>query len=454
MHQSLLALCLYITANTVIATTNISIPIDERFWLYPNAKVSALYQSIREKVTAPYEISIVFADKVILNLVDDDRTVSKIGMNETHHDITIIRKPDYVALLEMVIDIDNVEDIPWLNEIMDILSQPDVSANRCHHLSQLGHALKCDHNGHLIELDLSHLNLSGSIHLEMMPQTVLSLDLSFNDFDSLDLNELRGTSLEKLNVENNRRCLIDTKCFQSDMYASLGDRLPLRELQLSSYQIVPWDTKHHGMNNWFYHRDQRTLRVLIVDGVLLSADNPMTFRARMLMLVDKVTNKEMIPWYQLWKDEQSIHARKLTHFGIKYRQNRRGISCAYTINLGGLGLQGHVDLGYLPRNVFNVDLSNNNLSSISCVGDGEYNLRELSLMHNDNLHIDWLQIDASSPFCCLYSLHRLRVSSNQLDLRQEPIWEWLAGSPLKTVVVDHVVLQRSTRDFQKHLTEN
>ena len=423
---------LSLTVSIVPAT----IGIKEPFVIGPNDTVSSLYQAVNARINATCEISIVFGGKIILNLANDYRSVTAVGMNEILNDIQIIRKPDCVSLLEMVDGVINKEQIPWFNQATECLSDP--SSNRCQNVCRFGHGLECDDSGNLIGIDLSHLNLTGSIRLESLPSSVEALDLSFNDLNTLDLDALRGKSLEKLNVEQNGRCRMNTKCFYNDS----GPSLPLRELQVSIYQTLPWVTKHIRTNNWFYHQDQRTLNVLTVDGARLSLENPMPFKMRMLKVVEGVTNQELIPWFHKWNTYQLIPVKQLKRCGISYRQNRGGIANAYKVNLSGLGLRGHIDLGYLPRNVYNVDLSNNNLSSISFVGDGEYNLRGLNLENNHNLRIDLMQIDCTTTHCCLCSLYRLRVSSSQLSLCQERIWEWLVKSRLRAIVIDGVEVHR------------
>ena len=419
---------LSVTVSIVPAT----IGIKEPFVIGPNDTVSSLYQAVNARINTSCEISIVFGGKIILNLANDYRPVTAVGMNDILNDIQIIQKPDYVSLLEMVDGVINKKDIPWFHSALECLSDP--SSNRCQNVCGFGPGLECDDNGNLIGIDLSHLNLTGSISLESIPQSVRSLDMSFNDLHTVNLSGLKGKSLAKLNVENNGRCRINTKCFYNDS----GSTLPLRELQVSSYQLMPWITKHIRTNNWFYHRDQRTLQELVVDGVRFSVDNPLSFRMRMLKVVEGVTNKESIPWFHNW----STKIKQLKECGISYRQNRGGVACAYKVNLRGRGLRGHIDLGYLPRNVYNMDLSDNNLSSISFVGDGEYNLRGLNLENNHNLRIDLMQIDCTTTHCCLCSLYRLRVSSSQLSLCQERIWEWLVKSRLRAIVIDGVEVHR------------
>ena len=93
-------------------------------------------------------------------------------------------------------------------------------------------------NGNLIGVDLSDLNLIGIINLESLPPTGRSLDLSFNDLDTLNLDGLRGKSVERLNVEHNARCHINTECFTAES----EHKLPLKVLQLSTNQIFPWIT--------------------------------------------------------------------------------------------------------------------------------------------------------------------------------------------------------------------
>ena len=66
-----------------------------------------------------------------------------------------------------------------------------------------------DDNNHLIGIDLSHLNLIGKLNLRSLPQTVRSLDLSFNDLTNLNFGGLNGKSLQKLNIAHNERCYLN-----------------------------------------------------------------------------------------------------------------------------------------------------------------------------------------------------------------------------------------------------
>ena len=100
-----------------------------------------------------------------------------------------------------------------------------LSANRCQNISQFGRGLVSDQNGNLVDLDLSGLNLIGTIYLRALSQTVRSLDLRFNDLDNLNLSGLRDKSLKKLNVEHNRRCHVNTESFNLE----LGHTLPIWE---------------------------------------------------------------------------------------------------------------------------------------------------------------------------------------------------------------------------------
>ena len=421
------------------------------FSVRANDTVSSLYNNIvnncqrTPSTCSVLDISIIFEGVILLNFQNDHRKVTDIGMTETLNNIQIIRKPEYVALLEMVTDTNNIGNIPWFERAIRCLFDP--SAIHCRTISQFGNGLKCDHNGHLIEVDLSHLNLSGPIHLESLPQTVRSLDLSFNDLNPLHFNELRGKSLEKLNVEHNRRCHIKTTW-----------HLPIRELQVSTNQIWPKivesNTKILQIIRWLQR--QEILRVLVLDKVPLSRHRMiMPHHFRMLRVIAGVTNKEVIPWYQQYVNGRNVLRSQSSGLGVIYYRKHKARG-KYFFDLSGLGLEGHIDLGSLPENVMKVDLSYNNLSSItfSGHGNGGYNVRDLNLQNNKNLRIDLSQINVSSRSCCLYRAYQITVSSNQLLLNtgvkvQEMIQKWAQSSRLKTVVVhDKVMTVYPTYRFQ------
>ena len=350
---------------------------------------------------------------------------------------SMIPRPEFVLLLEMVSDIENKESIPWFECAMQCLY--DSSANDYLIASQLGTGLVCDDIGDLIRIDLSDLSLTGTIHLESLPQTVRSLDLSFNDLDTLNLEALRGKGLRRLSVERNDRLRLNMNVFDSD----LGRNLSLRTLQLSFNQIFPEivDSKLKLYKIQKLMDNHRTLNVMIVDGVSIPRGAlivRIAFPQGIGNVVKGVTNKERIPWYTYFVRFQHLPRRELPRFGIYSADRRRNrYRGKYELDLSGLGLEGHVDLGHLPRNVIKLDLSNNNLSSISFMGEGKYNLGLLNLWNNDNLRIDLSAIDQSSSRCCLFRAHWLGLSSNQLTHAQPKyVKEWLRASTLDTLTLD------------------
>ena len=427
--------------------------LDHPFLVEANDTISYLYRAINTKMsyeTKSRGISVIFGGKLILNLFNDHRTIHDIGMNNASNRIVIIQKPVFPALLEMMSDINNQKNIPWIERAEHCLSNPFT--NQFHHLSTLGRGIHCNDNGALIAMDLSHLNLTGNIHLESLPQTVRSLDLSFNDLDILNLTALCGKSLEKLNVENNRRCHINTECFS----AELGCIWSIRELRVSSNQIFPWIIdpidKAKRIKNWMNR--QYNLVEIIVDGERTyrrrTLQRTMRLHSGMLRVIEGVTNKKLIPWYRLFHDGCAIQADQWRNYGVSRRRKIFGIPSSYKFNLCSLGLQGHIDLGSLPENVIKMDLSNNNLSSIFFVGDGPFNLRVLDVRNNDNLRIDLMQIYPSSTGCCLCGLVRLSLSSNQLEISGvlngvqmgtiDFVGSWLRTTKLREVVIDDIVL--------------
>ena len=408
-----------------------------------NATISDLYGLLSTKILLDHAITIIFNETVLLNLVNDDRNVTFFGLCAESNAIQIIKKPDFVALLEMVSDLGNNRNIPWLSHALHIISNPSVIPRRSGSL--FTKHLHYDDNGNLIGVDLSNLNLIGDIHLESLPKTVRSLDLSFNDLNSLNLNELRRKSVERINIEKNMRCIIDAKYFRTESERSST----IKELQLSSNQIFPevphLRLKDIRIKQWLNRRQH--LELLIVDGVRIYQDSYRSpFFLRMLRVIEGVTNKQKIPWYHLFSEGTPIRAGEWHNFGVECKKRRGGYPARYKFDLRGLGLEGHIDLGHLSRNIMKLDLSNNNLSSISFDGHGDgpgfFNLRELKLENNDNLRINLSSIDLYSKSCALCQLVHLSISSNQLtnegdtEEKQEFVKHWLSGTKLKEVMID------------------
>lgn len=375
-----------------------------------NGTIHDLYKAVStarvERGHSPTDFAIVFEEIIQIN---DNRMITEIGINEDSNEIQLIRKPDFVSLLEMVKDIENKRSISWFKRAMEWLS--DFSAKHCRDLCQLGEGLRCNGCGTLVRIDLSHLNLIGVIHLESLPQSVRTLDISFNDLRSLNLDGLRGKSVNELNIESNDRIRIETHVFEVES----GNKLALRRLRLSPNQIVQ---NIADLEQWM--RRQRTLNILIVDDVPLYRGRDIPHYEGMIKVVNGVTNKQHIPWYEHYQNKQLIPADRWHRYGIStnHRHPRasdiKGRRGYFELDLSGLALEGHIDLGFVPRNVIKMDLSNNNVSSISFVGDGVYFLRELHIENNPNLKIDLTAIDQSSACCCLCRAHRFYVSSDQL----------------------------------------
>ena len=415
--------------------------MEDPFTIGMNDTISSLYAMVNNKLSR--RNSIIFGNTIILELVGDHRTVSDIGMHEGSNHMQFIQKPDFVALLEMVSNIENKKSIPWFGRAMLCLS--DSSSNDWF---ESGGGLYYDSNNNLITVDLSHLNLTGALHLASLPPTVRSLDLSFNDLHSLNLEELRGKSVERLNVENNPRCHINTECFQPEQERTLS----IKVLQCAFDQIFPWITnleaKHNRIRNWLdYHPN---VDLLVVDRVSLSLAHFSQFHTKMLRVIEGIANKEVIPWYQPMMNGP-IQPDEWEHYRVDYKRGRGGHPARYKFDLSGLGLLGHIQLFHLPRNVRKLDLSNNNLSSISFVGEGQNCLEELDLQNNPKLRIDLTEIERSSVLRCFC---RLSISSNQLDIQgqgsfplrfQEKIefvQNWLHISPMTRIIVDDIRIRR------------
>ena len=452
--------------STLLITATTSAPTivwDAPFVIEPNETVSALYDAVRDQisyVTASRGISIIFGGKIILEFIDDHRILSDIGMNCTLNDIEIIQKPIFVAMLEMVCDVINIGNIPWFHRALDCLS--DSSANQCQNVCHFGRGVDWDHNGNLIGVDLSRLNLTGTIHLESLPQSVRSLDLSFNDLDTLNLSALTGKSVKKLNVEHNPRCHINTAHFNEFPLES-GTALSIRELQISSNQMFPWITdlnqKRERILHWL--NNQLSVERIIVDGELLSREIrelSHSFHSRMLQVVNGVTNKEKIPWYSRFVKGTTIRLREWKNYRV-HSHIRSHRNTVFRFNLSGLGLEGHVDLGFLLKNVVHIDLSDNKLQSISFVHDGNTNLRELNIQNNDDVRFAFADIGY------FRRILRLSVSSNQLQCIEQfrgksitsmthldfiPLW--LSARFLREIEVDGITFQR--RRFRRHLFES
>ena len=444
-----LLICL---ATQTLSSCSSSIPLNIINYycpsLFVNADdtVSSLYDRISSLIPSTAlsrDISIVFKDKIILNFRNDHLTVNEIGISTESNEIQIIKKPDCAALLEMISNLGNIRNIPWLHEAINCISNPKAIGYGT--LSHFGGGLDYDENVHLIGINLSHLNLTGTIDLESLPHTVRSLDLSFNDLDSLHLDGLRGKSVEKLNVENNGRYHIDTERFRT----IFGRDLPIRELRISSNQIFPQTTdlvdKDARIKQWLSRR--QTLERMMVDGIPIfcgGRSSPMF--VRMLNVVNGVTNKELIPWYKAFADSEQIHHTEWVKYRIDYKRRRGGLPAQYRFNLSGLGLEGHIDLGYLPRNILVMNLSSNNLSSVSFAGEGKFNLRVLDIHNNDRLSVNLADIDQSSRAGTLSQLVHLQMSWNQLQInavsttamKHEYLLRWMTErqTELKQIVVD------------------
>ena len=409
------------------------------------------------RIQSSNDISIIFNGKIILNLIKDQRTIHDIGITLEANEIQIIEKPEFAALLETVADVDNIECIPWFNQKVQCLSDP--SSKDCHKLqktSGLERGLHYDFSGNLIAVDLSHLDLTGTVHLKSLPQSVKSLDLSFNNLRMLKFGGLEHKSLERLNVEHNDRLRIDTTCLRRLIHPN-GPALS-RILQLSSNQIFQSindpKTKYSQIRQWL-HR-QQMFDVLLLDGVTFHRKDSVPFYDAMLNVIAGVTNKEVIPWYRHLVNETKIQPSEWQKLGIhrcggkdfKKKEGKpvRYCSRVYTtwcsFNLSGLALEGHMDLGCLPQNVRQLDSSNNNLSSIAFLGDGPYQLKELNIQNNSRLRIDLREFNKSSVL--LWRLNRLLISSNQLvypeSAESKPIkimvQQWLGTTHLDEVLVD------------------
>ena len=439
MHQTFLWV---ITMSIAAPIINATIDIQEPFVIHLDDTVSNLYQNINARIKTPYKISIIVNNKIILNLVDDHRIVTDIGMHETFKEIHIIEKPDYVALLEMIVDVDGIENIPWFNQAHQCLFES--SADQCQNVCEFGEGLDCDDNGNVIKINLSHLKLGGTIHLEPMPQSVRVLDVSYNDVNIMNLCGLRGKSLDKLNVEHNIRWHINTECFRSES-GSYSDSIEIKEFYMSSIQMFPWITESkdrtNRITNWFRSQEDFKVNVLFIDRIWMYKREQTELKMKMLQVIEGITNKEVIPWFRHFLNDDLIENRQFRQFGIRLRPSRGG----FVFDLRGLGLEGHIDLGLLPQNVVELDLSDNNVQSISFVGEGPYGLMALNIQNNNHLRINLNQLSAP----VWRKLFHLRVSWCQLAKmrRYDDIKRWkgaLSLSGVLELVIDNRWLRRGS----------
>ena len=282
------------------------------------------------------------------------------------------------------------------------------------------------------------------------------LDLSKNILNSISFGGDGLHFLEELNVRNNDHLhinLVDIE--RSSIFCSFS-RLVISPNQLIIDGVTTKTGKIEYVREWLMKRTSRINRVVIdhvtIDNMAMPQGDPILYQLQMLHVVDGVTNKDKIPWHHYFSKRIPIPAERFESLGIIYngivpgnRYKRSRARCHF--NLSGLGLKGHIDLGYLPKNIVQLDLSNNNLSSISFTGNAQYNLRELNLQNNEHLRMDLTKMCASSSAsCCLDHLHVLRISSNQLDIRgstskgyfEGHIQSWLSTSGLTQlqVIVD------------------
>lgn len=314
----------------------------------------------------------------------------------------------------MIIDLKNVDNIPWLVGAMCCLSDsyqyprestkeareqsprnplenPMDRMTLCQNHSRLGSGLEFDTNGTLIGVDISHLNLTGNLHLESLPKSVRSLDLSFNDLNTLNLTGLKGKSLEILNVEHNVRCHINTECISIESWYNSNEssHFTIRELQVSSNQIFPWiEDSKTKINRIRSDLCRHQNLVVVVDGIPVSS-----FHNKMLRVLNGVSNKEVIPFHKEL-DEYPVESHLWDQYQKRCnRCRRREHSSRCELNLSGLGLAGKIDLRYLPRTVRKLDLSNNDLTEM-LLADKEHNvLEELDLQNNDNLQLNLSKIE-------------------------------------------------------------
>ena len=438
MYHAFLSMMISIAAPIINATTDMQEPLV----IHLDDTVSSLYQGINARINAPHEISIICNDKIILNLPGDHRIVTDIGINETFKEIHIMEKPDFARLLEMVVDVDDIENIRWLNQAHECLF--DSSADHCQNVCEFGKGLDCDGNGNLIRISLYNLNLSGTIHLEPMPQTVRALDISYNDLHEINLCGLRGKSLDRLNVEHNKRWCIHTESFRSGL-GRTSDSIEIREFRMSSNQMFPWITDSKGnrdrIRNWFRGQEDLKVNDLIIDRIRVFNRQQTELKMKMLQCIEGITNKQVIPWFQHFVDDEVVQNRQFRPFGIRLLPNRGG----FAFDLKGLGLEGHIDLGLLPSNVVKLDLSYNNLGRISFARERirTYHLMELNIQNNHHLRINLMQL--SQP--CWRELFHLRVSWYQLEMKRHDIQRWKRASEWTGVlelVIDNNMVRRSS----------
>ena len=440
------------TLSSVGSSHNDEIPINvinhysSPLYFSPSDTASSLYDIITRKCprfVSPHGISTIFKGKIILNAINDHRSICDIGISKEMNDIQIIEKPDIATLSEMVSDISNIHDIPWFDQAMHRIS--DMSSNRWRSVCDLDDRLHCDANEHLIGIDLSHLNLTGTVHLKSLPQSVKTLDLSLNDLLTLNFDELRGKSLERLNMEHNVRFQVNTD--RNGPIPESEEHRLWRTLQLSSNQIHPTMTdsraKRFRIQNWLYR--QQNFDELVLNGKRIPRTEDAPFYEAMLEVAEGVTNKKVIPWYQSFLEEKTIPFHQWQNYRVVHSMGHKTRFC---FDLSGLALQGHIDLGSVSRYVMDLDLSNNNLSSISFVGNGSYNLRELNLQDNDYLRVDLGKLSKSTRL--IGYLNRLLISSNQLvatgsaTLLSPEITarRWLSTTRVNELVLDEAVIAR------------
>ena len=154
--------------------------IENSFAIVAGDKISSLHHWAGEQVEEPdgRGISIAFKQRILLEIINDRRTLDDIGMDLQFNDIVPIQKPLFVSLLEMVHDVKNKDNIPWHAQAIESLDESSEKQFHFQSVSEFGKGLDFDANGDLLGVDLSHLNLTGTLHLNSSPQTVRSLDLS------------------------------------------------------------------------------------------------------------------------------------------------------------------------------------------------------------------------------------------------------------------------------------
>lgn len=440
-------------------------------YVYADSTVRALYDVVKtihcpdiRCMEEPKGISIIFQDRILLS---SDWKLIEIGfcgeMGVSNH-IQVIPKPAFVSLLEMVSGITNKWQIPWYPMATHYLSDPRALQND---------PLIWDC------FNLSHFGLKGTVNLDAVPQSVIALDLSYNDLHTIKWSgDIGPRHLKSLNIQNNKRLRVDfTQMLWLNHFqcSSVQLRMPgVDHTILSKQQITQW-----ALNQLQLHQQRTSLQSLTVDHFKFSrkpravsengetntrtsneptSQYPAVAQPEIGVMADPVFQSlvEMMKSVQInyqntggWLQFVAHCARsgncKVTDlcrfYSSRFKCNGQGDLVRMVFD--GCHLSGHVHLAAIPQTVKVLHLRQHNITNI-----GEWkdlrgkSLRYLDVFRNPNLILDLSQLEEGGDPLPLKSLivsavqiqKFFKIKSKMIS-RQDIIREWVMQSMLDSLVV-------------------